>query len=82
MVYGCYARWLVWLLIRIVIGHRIKLRPVKYALEMVVRVLVLELIPLTAAAAFVALRCTCLMALELAEMRARGASSPFSSARH
>ena len=43
----------------------------KYALEMVVRVLVLELIPLTAAL-FVALRCTLPDGAELAEMRARG----------
>src|SRR5512140_3813392 len=43
----------------------------RYALEMVVRVLVLELIPLTAAI-FVALRCTLPDGVELAELRARG----------
>jgi phospholipid/cholesterol/gamma-HCH transport system permease protein len=43
----------------------------QYAIEMVVRVLVLELIPLTAAL-FVALRCTLPSAAELAQMRARG----------
>jgi phospholipid/cholesterol/gamma-HCH transport system permease protein len=42
-----------------------------YALEMVVRVLVLELIPLTAAL-FVALRCTIPNGAALAEMRVRG----------
>ncbi|MBK0391696.1 MlaE family ABC transporter permease [Ramlibacter algicola] len=43
----------------------------QYALEMVVRVLVLELIPLTAAL-FVALRCTIPNGAALAEMRLRG----------
>ena len=44
----------------------------QYALEMVVRVLVLELIPLTAAL-FVALRCTVPSGAELTELHARGA---------
>jgi len=43
----------------------------KYALEMVVRVLVLELIPLTSAI-FVALRCAIPNAAEIAGMRTRG----------
>jgi phospholipid/cholesterol/gamma-HCH transport system permease protein len=43
----------------------------QYALEMVVRVLVLELIPLTAAL-FVALRCTLPAGAELATLRRRG----------
>ncbi len=43
----------------------------QYALEMVVRVLVLELIPLTAAL-FVAVRCTLPGGVELAALRARG----------
>src|SRR3569832_2151006 len=43
----------------------------QYALEMVIRVLVLELIPLTAAL-FVALRCTIPNGAELAAMRRRG----------
>ncbi len=46
----------------------------RYALEMVVRVLVLELIPLTAAM-FVALRCALPNAAEVAALRARGALS-------
>ena len=44
----------------------------RYALEMVVRVLVLELIPLTAAM-FVALRCALPNAAEVAALQARGA---------
>ncbi len=44
----------------------------RYALEMVVRVLVLELIPLTAAM-FVALRCALPNAAEVAALRAQGA---------
>jgi phospholipid/cholesterol/gamma-HCH transport system permease protein len=43
----------------------------QYALEMVVRVLVLELIPLTAAL-FAALRCTIPLAGEVAALRAQG----------
>ena len=43
----------------------------QYALQVVIRVLVLELIPLTAAL-FVAMRCTIPDGAELAEMRARG----------
>jgi phospholipid/cholesterol/gamma-HCH transport system permease protein len=43
----------------------------QYALEAVIRVLVLELIPLTAAL-FVALRCTIPNGAELSQMRARG----------
>ncbi|TAG32734.1 MAG: ABC transporter permease [Polaromonas sp.] len=44
----------------------------QYALQVVIRVLVLELIPLTAAL-FVALRCTIPDGVELAQMQARGA---------
>jgi phospholipid/cholesterol/gamma-HCH transport system permease protein len=58
-------------LIRIVVVTALSYGLSKYALEMVVRVLVLELIPLIAAL-FVALRCTMPDGAELAEMRARG----------
>lgn len=59
------------ILIRIVVVTAISYGLSKYALEMVVRMLVLELIPLTAAL-FVALRRTLPDGVELAEMRARG----------
>jgi phospholipid/cholesterol/gamma-HCH transport system permease protein len=58
-------------LIRIVVITAVSYGLSQYALEMVVRVLVLELIPLTAAL-FVAMRCTLPDGVELAEMRARG----------
>ena len=58
-------------LIRIVVVTAISYGLSKFALEMVVRVLVLELIPLTAAI-FVALRCTLPDGLELTEIRAQG----------
>ena len=58
-------------LIRIVVVTSLSYGLSQYAIEMVVRVLVLELIPLTAAL-FVALRCTLPAAAELAQMRARG----------
>ena len=58
-------------LIRIVVVTALSYGLSQYALEMVVRVLVLELIPLTAAL-FVALRCTLPSANELAQMQARG----------
>ncbi len=58
-------------LIRIVVVTALSYGLSKFALEMVVRVLVLELIPLTAAV-FVALRCTLPDGVELAEMRAHG----------
>jgi phospholipid/cholesterol/gamma-HCH transport system permease protein len=58
-------------LIRIVVVTALSYGLSQYAIEMVVRVLVLELIPLTAAL-FVALRCTLPSAAELARMRARG----------
>jgi phospholipid/cholesterol/gamma-HCH transport system permease protein len=57
-------------LIRIVVVTALSYGLSQYALEMVVRVLVLELIPLTAAA-FVALRCTLPDGLEFAQQRAR-----------
>jgi phospholipid/cholesterol/gamma-HCH transport system permease protein len=55
-------------LIRIVVVTALSYGLSQYALEMVVRVLVLELIPLTAAA-FVALRCTLPDGLEFAQQR-------------
>jgi phospholipid/cholesterol/gamma-HCH transport system permease protein len=58
-------------LIRIVLVTALSYGLSQYALEMVVRVLVLELIPLTAAL-FAALRCTIPNAAEIAELRARG----------
>jgi len=58
-------------LIRIVIVTAASYGLGQYALEMVVRVLVLELIPLTAAL-FVALRCTVPSGAELSRMHARG----------
>ena len=58
-------------LIRIVVVTALSYGLSRFALEMVVRVLVLELIPLTAAL-FVALRCTLPDGAELVEMRARG----------
>ncbi len=58
-------------LIRIVVVTALGYGLSKFALEMVVRVLVLELIPITAAV-FVALRCTLPDGVELAEMRRRG----------
>lgn len=59
------------ILIRIVVVTAVSYGLSRYALEMVVRVLVLELIPLTAAL-FVALRRTLPDGVELSEMRARG----------
>jgi phospholipid/cholesterol/gamma-HCH transport system permease protein len=58
-------------LIRIVLVTALSYGLSQYALEMVVRVLVLELIPLTAAL-FAALRATIPQAAEIALMRARG----------
>ena len=57
--------------IRIVIVTSVSYGLTQYALEMVVRVLVLELIPLTAAL-FAALRCTIPQATEVAALRAQG----------
>jgi phospholipid/cholesterol/gamma-HCH transport system permease protein len=57
--------------IRIVLVTSVSYGLTQYALEMVVRVLVLELIPLTAAL-FAALRCTIPRAGEVAALRARG----------
>jgi phospholipid/cholesterol/gamma-HCH transport system permease protein len=57
--------------IRIVLVTALSYGLSQYALEMVVRVLVLELIPLTAAL-FVALRCTIPYGAEIAGMRSRG----------
>ncbi len=58
--------------IRIVVVTSVSYGLTQYALEMVVRVLVLELIPLTAAL-FAALRCTIPRAAEVAALRTRGA---------
>ena len=58
-------------LTRIVVVTALSYGLSRYALEMVVRVLVLELIPLTAAL-FVALRCSIPQGLELARLRAAG----------
>lgn len=57
--------------IRIVLVTALSYGLSQYALEMVVRVLVLELIPL-AAALFAALRCTIPLAAEIAALRASG----------
>jgi len=64
------------IVIRIVIVTALSYGLTQYALEMVVRVLVLELIPLTAAL-FAALRCTIPNAVEVAALRTKpgGASS-------
>ena len=59
-------------LIRIVVVTALSYGLSRFAIEMVVRVLVLELIPLTAAM-FVALRCTLPDGAELEQMRAQGA---------
>jgi phospholipid/cholesterol/gamma-HCH transport system permease protein len=59
-------------IIRIVLVTAVTYGLSQYALEMLVRVLVLELIPL-AAAVFAALRCTIPNAADLVAMRARGA---------
>jgi len=58
-------------LIRIVVVTAVSYGLTQYALEMVVRVLVLELIPLTAAV-FAAVRVTLPNGTEIAELRARG----------
>src|SRR2546427_3721223 len=59
-------------LIRIVVVTALSYGLSRFAIEMVVRVLVLELIPLTAAM-FVALRCTLPDSAEIELMRAQGA---------
>ncbi|HET9821100.1 MAG TPA: ABC transporter permease [Burkholderiaceae bacterium] len=59
------------IVIRIVVVTSVSYGLSQYALEMVVRVLVLELIPLTAAL-FAALRCTIPFAAEVAALRASG----------
>ncbi len=58
-------------LIRIVVVTALSYGLSQYALQLVVRVLVLELIPL-GTALFVAMRCTLPSATELAQLRARG----------
>ena len=60
------------IVIRIVVVTAVSYGLTQYALEMVVRVLVLELIPLTAVL-FAALRCTIPNAAEVTAMRAQGA---------
>src|SRR5205085_867980 len=64
------AAFLTLVITRIVVVTALSYGLSQYALEMVVRVLVLELIPLTAAL-FAALRCTIPMATELAGLRAQ-----------
>jgi phospholipid/cholesterol/gamma-HCH transport system permease protein len=59
------------IVIRIVVVTALSYGLSKYSLEMVVRVLVMELIPLTAAL-FAALRCTIPNGADIAAMRARG----------
>jgi phospholipid/cholesterol/gamma-HCH transport system permease protein len=66
-------------IIRIVVVTALGYGLSKYALEMVVRVLVLELIPLTSAI-FVALRCAIPNAAEIAGMRTRGGFSALAQA--
>jgi len=61
-------------LIRIVVVTALSYGLSQFAVQMVVRVLVLELIP-TTAALFVALRCTIPRGAELAELRALGAAA-------
>ena len=58
-------------IIRIVVVTAVSYGLSQYALEMVVRVLVLELIPLTAAV-FAAMRCALPNAAEISDLRARG----------
>lgn len=80
-IYGDTAPMLAWftvlaalislVIIRIVLVTSVSYGLSQYALEMVVRVLVLELIPL-AAAVFSALRCTIPNGAELLALRARG----------
>ncbi|MES2741412.1 MAG: ABC transporter permease [Pseudomonadota bacterium] len=71
MWFSVMAALLSLVLIRIVVVTALSYGLSRYALEMVVRVLVLELIPLTAAA-FIALRSTLPGGLEFAQLRARG----------
>jgi len=83
-LYAGTANSLVWfsvlstlislIVIRIVLVTALSYGLSQYALEMVVRVLVLELIPL-AAALFAALRCTIPMAAQIAVLRARARST-------
>lgn len=69
--FGLISTLLSVVIIRIVLVTAHSYGLSQYALEMVVRVLVLELIPLTAAL-FVALRVSLPVAVELAELRAAG----------
>ncbi|TFW16383.1 MlaE family ABC transporter permease [Duganella callida] len=69
--YGVLSALVSLVLIRIVVVTSLSYGLSRFALEMVVRVLVLELIPLTAAA-FVALRTTLPAGLEYAQRRADG----------
>lgn len=72
--YGVLSALVSLVLIRIVVVTSLSYGLSRFALEMVVRVLVLELIPLTAAA-FVALRTTLPAGLEFAQTRRAGAVS-------
>jgi phospholipid/cholesterol/gamma-HCH transport system permease protein len=71
---------LAFVIIRIVVVTSVSYGLSQYALEMVVRVLVLELIPLTAAL-FAALRCTIPRAAEVAALRLGGGGGWDASAR-
>ena len=73
--YGVLSALVSLVLIRIVVVTSQSYGLSRFALEMVVRVLVLELIPLTAAA-FVALRTTLPAGLEFAQGRSGGAVTP------
>ena len=68
-------------LIRIVVVTALSYGLSQYALEMVVRVLVMELIPLTAAL-YAALRCTLPNAVEIARMRASGTMDALAAQGH
>jgi phospholipid/cholesterol/gamma-HCH transport system permease protein len=70
--FGVLSALISLVLIRIVVVTALSYGLSRYALEMVVRVLVLELIPLTAAL-FVALRITLPDGIEFAQLRAAGA---------
>ena len=81
VVHGACARLLTLVITRIVVVTALSYGLSRYALEMVIRVLVLELIPLTAAL-FVALRCTIPNGAALAEMRRMGHFDALRAARH
>jgi phospholipid/cholesterol/gamma-HCH transport system permease protein len=75
------AAFLTLVITRIVVVTALSYGLSQYALEMVIRVLVLELIPLTAAL-FIALRCTIPNGAALAEMRRSGTFDALARAGH